>query len=100
VLPSRKKKRRHCRRQRLLLAEGLAVGALVHCGVLLVGTHQDSLQRAVVGVVAVVSAGLDGAFDALVGIAVHGHFLLFFGFGFSMTQTAIFMKNIFQFVFC
>ena len=54
------------------------------------GAHQDPLQGAVVGVVAVVSAGLDGAFDALVGIAVHGHFLLYLGFGFSMTPTAIF----------
>ena len=54
------------------LAEGLAVGALIHSGVRLVGTHQDAVQRAVVGLVAVVSAGLDSALDALVGMTVHG----------------------------
>ena len=35
------------------------------------GAHQDPLQGAVVGIVAVVSAGLDGTLDALVGLAVH-----------------------------
>ena len=54
-----------------LLAEGLAVGALILGGVGLVGTHQNPIQGAVVLGVAVVSAGLDGAFDALVGMAVH-----------------------------
>ena len=60
----------------LLLAEGLAVGALVHGGVRLMGTHQDPVQRAVVLILAVVSALLDGAFDALVCMTVHGFFLL------------------------
>ena len=55
----------------LLLLEGLAVGALVHSGVDLVGAHQDALQRAVVGVIAVVSALRNGAFDALVSMAAH-----------------------------
>ena len=41
------------------------------------GAHQDLLQRAVVGIVTVVSALLDGTLDALVGIAVHGIDLLF-----------------------
>jgi len=50
-----------------------------------VGTHQDPIQRAVVLVLAVVCALLNGAFDALVGIAVHKSCLLFFfGFGTSM----------------
>ena len=40
-------------------------------------THQDPLQRAVVGIVAMVSAGLDSAFNTLIGIAVHSIFLLF-----------------------
>ena len=48
------------------------------------GAHQDLVQRAVVLSVAVISAGGDGAFDALVGIAVHLDYLLLFGFGFSM----------------
>ena len=48
------------------------------------GAHQDLVQRAVVLSVAVVSAGLDGAFDTLVGIAVHCDILLFFEIGVSM----------------
>ena len=60
----------------LALAEGLAVGALVLSGVGLMGAHQDAVQGAVVLAVAMVCAGLDGAFDALVGMAVHIHFLL------------------------
>ena len=50
------------------------------------GAHQDLVQRAVVLSVAVISAGGDGAFDALVGIAVHLDYLLLFGFGFSMAE--------------
>jgi hypothetical protein len=67
----------HRRRQKSLLAEGLAVSTLVHSGVLLMGTHQDSVQRAVVGVIAVISAGLDGALNALIGVFVHFTYLLF-----------------------
>jgi hypothetical protein len=61
----------------LLLAEGLAVGALIHGGICLVGAHQNVIQRAVVVGVTVVSALSYGAFDALVCIAVHSHDLLF-----------------------
>ena len=61
----------------LLLAEGLAVGALVHGGVALVGTYQDAVQGAVVAVGAVVSALLNGAFNALVCLTIHSRFLLF-----------------------
>jgi hypothetical protein len=60
----------------LLLAERHAVGTLLRGGIALMGTHQDPLQGAVVLAVAVVSAGLHGAFNALVGMAVHMHFLL------------------------
>ena len=35
------------------------------------GAHQDAVQGAVVLGIAVVSAGLDGAFNALVGMTVH-----------------------------
>ena len=55
----------------LSLAERLAVGALVHGGIGLMGTHQDLIQRAVVLILTVISAGLDGAFNALVCMAVH-----------------------------
>ena len=60
----------------LLLTEGHAVGALVNCGVGLVSADQDLVQRAVVGVAAMVSALLNGALDALVCMAVHTIFLL------------------------
>ena len=53
------------------LTEGLAVGALVHGGVCFVGAHQDPVQGAVVLGVAVICAGLYGAFDALVGMMIH-----------------------------
>ena len=68
----------------LLLAEGLAVGALIDSGVTFVGAHQDAVQGAVILGVAVVSALLDGAFDTLVCIAVHGLFLLLLDYGFIM----------------
>ena len=73
---------------KLLLAEGLAVGALIHSGILLVGAHHDAVQRTVVFGVAVVSALLYGAFDALVCFAVHCYFLLLFGFCLSMSHRA------------
>ena len=65
----------------LLLAEGLAVGALILGRIGLMGTHQDPVQRAVVLAVAVVGAGLDGAFDTLVCMAVHKCYLLLIGTG-------------------
>ena len=68
----------------LLLTEGHTVGALVLGGITLVGTNQNAFQRAVVLGVALVSAGLDGAFGTLVGIAVHCDILLFFEIGVSM----------------
>ena len=55
----------------LLLAEGLAVGALVHGGVALVGAHQDAVQSAEIGIAAVVGALVYGAFNALVSVTVH-----------------------------
>ena len=76
-----------CRRRRLLSAEGFAVGALIHCGILLMGTHQNAVQGAVVFGIAVVSALLNGAFDALVCL-VHLVFLLLFGFCLSMHEKA------------
>ena len=56
---------------KLLHPEGLAVGALVFGGVSLVGANQDAVQGAVICVGAVVSALLNGAFNAFVGMAVH-----------------------------
>ena len=60
----------------LLLAEGLAVGALIHGGVLLVSTHQNAVQRAVVLGVAMVSTLLYSALNTLVGMTIHFVFLL------------------------
>ena len=73
-------------RLQLLLTERLAVGALVHGRVCLVSAHQNLVQGAVVLAVAVISAGLDGAFDALVCIAVHILFLLLIWYAISMTR--------------
>ena len=71
----------------LLLAEGLAVGTLVHGGVHLMGAHQDLVQGAVVLTLAVVGTLLDGTLDRLVGIAIHNEFLLVIGFTDSMDAT-------------
>ena len=83
------------------LAEGLAVGALVLGGVSLVGTHLDTVQRAVVLGVAVVCAGLDGAFDALVCMAVHIEFPpLILGYGNSLPRCVLSITgNRFQYCF-
>ena len=57
----------------LLLAEGLAVGALVNSGIGLVGAYKNTIQRTEVFGVAVIGALLNGAFDALVGVAAHNN---------------------------
>jgi hypothetical protein len=51
-----------------LLPEGLAVGALVLGGVVLVGAHQDPVQGAVVVRPAVMGALLHGAGNAGIGL--------------------------------
>jgi hypothetical protein len=61
----------------LLLSEGLAVCASGFRRILLVGTHQDPLQGAVIRIFAMVCALLNGAFDALIGMAAHIRILLF-----------------------
>ena len=68
----------------LLLSEGHTVGALIHCGAGLVGAHQNLVQRAVVLVLAVVCAVLNGTFDTLVSVVVHLKILLFVWFVCSM----------------
>lgn len=60
------------------LAEGHAVGALVHGGVTLMGADMDLVQRTVIFCIAVVGAGDDGTFDALVSMTIHDDFLLKF----------------------
>jgi hypothetical protein len=54
-----------------LLAEGLAVGALIHSGIGLMGADQDPLQRAEVCILAVMGTLLDSTFNALVCMAIH-----------------------------
>ena len=60
----------------LLLTEGLAVGALIHGGVHLMGADHDAVQRTVILVLTVMGTLTDGTFDALVCMVVHGSFLL------------------------
>ena len=57
----------------LFQLEALAVGALDLGGIGLVGAHLNAVQAAVVGVLAVIGAVVDGALDALVGRAVVSH---------------------------
>ena len=80
----------------LSLFEGLAVGALVNSGVCLVGADHDAVQRAVVLIPTVMGALSDGAFDALVSMAVHTHFLLCFGVEASMPPKIKFIHCIFK----
>ena len=54
-----------------LLAEGHAVGALIHGGITLVGAYQNAIQSAVVSILTVVSTLMHGAFNALVCLAIH-----------------------------
>ena len=54
-----------------LLTEGLAVGALVCGGIGLVSTNQDPIQGAVVCLLAVMLALLNGTFNTLVCMAIH-----------------------------
>ena len=67
-----------CRIPGLLLAERLAVSALISGGIHLVSTHQDLVQRTVVLVTAVMGTLLDGTFDTLVCMTVHSKSLLLY----------------------
>ena len=58
----------------LLLAEGHAISALVNRGVIFVCANQNPVQGAVVLVVAVMGALMDGALNALVGVIVHNKY--------------------------
>ena len=58
-------------RRELFQAEALAVGALDLGGVGLMGANLNRLQTAVILVLAVMGAVVDGALDALVGNVVH-----------------------------
>ncbi len=62
--------------QKLLLAEGLAVGALVHSRIGLVGTYQDPLQGAVVGIFTMVGTLGNSTLNTLICMAAHSQFLL------------------------
>ena len=58
-------------KDRLFLAEGHAVSALVLGGICLVGAHQNALQGAEVCFVTVICALMNSAFNALVCFAIH-----------------------------
>ena len=55
----------------LLLAERLAVGALIHSGICLMGTHQNTIQGAEVCVLAMICALCNSTLNALVGMTIH-----------------------------
>ena len=54
----------------LVFAEGLAVGALILSGVVLMGAYLDAVERAVVLALAVVGALLHSAGNAVVGFGL------------------------------
>ena len=60
----------------LLSAEGHAVSTLLHCGIAFVGTHQNSFQRAIIGITAVMCALSDRTFNTLISVTVHSQILL------------------------
>ena len=60
----------------LLLAEGLAVGTLIGSGIHLMGAHQNSFQRAIICILAVMLALLDSTLNALVCMTIHSDILL------------------------
>ena len=59
-----------------LLAEGLAVSALILGGSCLMGAHQNAVQRAEVCVLAVMLALLNSTLNRLVCMAIHSDILL------------------------
>jgi hypothetical protein len=61
-----------------LLTEGLAVGALVHGGICLMGAYQNPLQGAEIGILAVMCALLDSTLNALVCMTIHSLMILLF----------------------
>ena len=61
---------------KLLLAERLAISALINSRILFMSAHQNPIQRAVVLRVTVISALLNGAFDTLICLVVHDIILL------------------------
>jgi len=65
----------------LLFTEGLAVGTLVSSGVHFMSTHQDPLQRAVIGILTVMLTLLNSTLNALICMAIHGFILLLFMMG-------------------
>ena len=60
--------------------------------------HQNAVQRAVVFGIAVVSALLNGAFNALVCLVIHVAFLLLIRFGFSMPALVREIRENFSFL--
>ena len=75
--PPRKMRRQNAAAPTLLLSEGLAVSALVHCGVAFVGANHNAIQGTIVRIITVVGALAHSAFDTLVCMAAHSRFLLF-----------------------
>ena len=69
----------------LLLAEGHAVGALIHVGVSFMSANQDMIQGAVICILTMVCALSNSALNALVCITIHSQFLLLFKICFIVT---------------
>lgn len=63
-------------RTSLLFAEGHTIGTLVNGRITLVGADQNTIQRTEIGITAVMCALGNGAFNALVSVAIHNGILL------------------------
>ena len=55
----------------LLLTERLAIGALIHSRICLMGAYQNPVQRAEIGILTVILALLNGTLNALVCMGIH-----------------------------
>ena len=80
----------------LFLAEGHAVGALIHGGVAFMGADQNLLQRAVVGGIAMMDALGNSTFNVLVCVGIHSIFPPFPWDMVSMPQIDRFMRDNFS----
>ena len=64
------------RNRKLFLTERHTVRALIYCGIALVCSHQDSIQRAEIGIIAMMCALGNSTFNAFICVTIHSCVLL------------------------
>ena len=55
----------------LFFTEGHTIGTLVHSGIALMGTHQNTVQRTEVGIHAMMGTLRNGTFNSLICVTIH-----------------------------